>query len=121
MSAELRQGRLSLDQVGVIAARAADGSDEHYAQLAAWPPSTSCVPRSSSNRDPSPIPAPIRRPAITTTGDDQFTWWRITLPHTEAATVEAALAAHREALIAEWKQAHDTGEHAVGGRAADAR
>ena len=32
---ELREGRLSLDQVGVIAARAADGSDEHYAQLAA--------------------------------------------------------------------------------------
>ena len=31
----LRQGQLSLDQVGVIAARAADGSDAHYAQLAA--------------------------------------------------------------------------------------
>ncbi len=28
------EGRLSVDQVGVIAARAADGSDEHYAQLA---------------------------------------------------------------------------------------
>jgi hypothetical protein len=31
----LREGRLSLDQVGVIAARAGQGSDEHYAQLAA--------------------------------------------------------------------------------------
>lgn len=31
---DLQDGRLSLDQVGVIAARAADGSDEHYAQLA---------------------------------------------------------------------------------------
>ena len=30
---ELREGRLSLDQVGVIAARAADGSDEHYAAV----------------------------------------------------------------------------------------
>ena len=30
----MREGRLSLDQVGVIAARAGDGSDEHYAQLA---------------------------------------------------------------------------------------
>ncbi|MEX3650412.1 DUF222 domain-containing protein, partial [Mycolicibacterium porcinum] len=29
---QLREGRLSLDQVGVIASRAADGSDEHYAQ-----------------------------------------------------------------------------------------
>ncbi|WP_156738513.1 DUF222 domain-containing protein, partial [Mycobacterium sp. E2699] len=31
----LRQGRLSLDQVGVIAARAGAGSDAHYAELAA--------------------------------------------------------------------------------------
>src|SRR5689334_9355469 len=31
----LREGRLSLDQVGVIAARAGKGSDEHYAELAA--------------------------------------------------------------------------------------
>src|ERR1700758_1794045 len=31
---DLREGRLSLDQVGVIAARAGEGSDEHYAELA---------------------------------------------------------------------------------------
>ncbi len=31
----MREGRLSLDQVGVIAACAGQGSDEHYAQLAA--------------------------------------------------------------------------------------
>ncbi|WP_459975076.1 DUF222 domain-containing protein, partial [Mycobacterium sp. MUNTM1] len=31
----LREGRLSADQVGVIAARAGEGSDQHYAQLAA--------------------------------------------------------------------------------------
>jgi len=30
----MREGRLSLDQVGVIAAGAGAGSDEHYAQLA---------------------------------------------------------------------------------------
>src|SRR5689334_4663651 len=30
----IREGRLSLDQVGVIAARAGEGSDEHYAELA---------------------------------------------------------------------------------------
>src|SRR6516165_9999105 len=30
----MREGRLSLDQVGVIAARAGAGSDEHYARLA---------------------------------------------------------------------------------------
>ncbi|WP_142282245.1 DUF222 domain-containing protein, partial [Mycobacterium sp. IEC1808] len=33
-TAALRQGRLSLDQVGVIAARAGEGSDEHYVELA---------------------------------------------------------------------------------------
>jgi hypothetical protein len=59
----LRDGRLSLDQVGVIAARAADGSDEHYAQLAAVATVTSCAPRSNSNRDPTPTPAPSRRRA----------------------------------------------------------
>ncbi|HTY27011.1 MAG TPA: DUF222 domain-containing protein, partial [Mycobacterium sp.] len=32
---QLQQGRLSLDQVAVVAARAADGSDAHYAELAA--------------------------------------------------------------------------------------
>ncbi|ETW25605.1 hypothetical protein MGAST_01725, partial [Mycobacterium gastri 'Wayne'] len=32
--AGMREGWLSLDQVGVIAARAGAGSDEHYAQLA---------------------------------------------------------------------------------------
>src|SRR5207253_616888 len=30
----VREGRLSLDQVGVIAAQAGEGSDEHYAALA---------------------------------------------------------------------------------------
>ena len=33
--AAMAEGRLSLDQVGVIAARAGAGSDQHYAQLAA--------------------------------------------------------------------------------------
>jgi hypothetical protein len=32
-TAMVRQGRVSLDQMGVIAERAANGSDEHYAQL----------------------------------------------------------------------------------------
>jgi hypothetical protein len=33
-AAGMREGRLSLDQVGVIAEKAAHGSDEHYARLA---------------------------------------------------------------------------------------
>ena len=34
LAAGMREGRLSLDRVGVIAERAADGSDEHYVELA---------------------------------------------------------------------------------------
>ena len=34
-AAGMAEGRLSLDQLGVIAAGAGEGSDEHYAQLAA--------------------------------------------------------------------------------------
>ena len=33
-AAGMREGRLSLDQVGVIVGRAAEGSDAHYAELA---------------------------------------------------------------------------------------
>ncbi len=66
----MREGRLSLDQVGVIAGGAADGSDEHYAELARGGLGRpSCAPRSSSNRDPNPNPSrprpslsPSRRP-----------------------------------------------------------
>ena len=34
LAAMMRQGRLSLDQIGVIAEHGADGSDAHYAQSA---------------------------------------------------------------------------------------
>ena len=108
---ELRQGRLSLDQVGVIAARAADGSDEHYAQLAAVATVNQLRTAVKLEPRPEPDPRPDPQASITTGSDEQFSWWRIKLAHLEAATFEAALAAHREALIGEWKQAHDTGDH----------
>ena len=111
----MREGRLSLDQVGVIAARAADGSDEHYAQLASVATvnqlrtAVSLEPRP----DPEPRPGPDPRPepesagSITKRSDEQFAYWRITLPHIEAAKFEAALASHRDGLIAEWKRDRD--------------
>ena len=114
---ELRQGRLSLDQVGVIAARAADGSDEHYAQLAQVATVNQLHTAIKLEPRPDPDPRPDPRGSITKTGDEQSTWWRITLPHHEAATFDAALASHREALIAEWKHDHDSGSCR---RAADA-
>ncbi|MEE6179757.1 HNH endonuclease signature motif containing protein [Mycobacterium sp. 050134] len=106
----LREGRLSLDQVGVIAARAGAGSDEHYAQLAHV--ATVNQLRTAINLEPRPQPEsrPQPQPAISKTSHGESTCWRISLPPPDAAKFEAALASHRDALIAEWK--HDHGERA---------
>ena len=75
----MRQGRLSLDQVGVIAARAGEGSDEHYAQLARVATvnqlrtAVKCEPR------PEPDPGPQPQPSITKTSSEQGSCYRITL------------------------------------------
>ena len=105
----MREGQLSLDQVGVIAARAAEGSDEHYAQLAAV--ATVNQLRTAVKLEPRPDPEPRPEPqrSITTTATEVSTSWRITLPHDEAALFDAALKSHHDALIGEWKADHDTG------------
>jgi hypothetical protein len=108
----MREGRLSLDQVGVIAARAGEGSDEHYAQLAAV--ATVDQLRTAVKLEPRPEPAPRPEPerSITKTANEEFTCWRITLPNLDAATFDAALASHRDALIGEWKHDHANGQGA---------
>src|SRR6201991_1801282 len=100
----MREGRLSLDQVGVIAARAGEGSDEHYAELARV--ATVNQLRTAVKLEPRPEPDPRPEPqaSITKTCDEVFSCWRIKLPHTDAARFDAALASHRDALIAEWKR-----------------
>jgi hypothetical protein len=104
----MREGRLSLDQVGVIAQRAGEGSDEHYAALA----SVATVNQLRTAVKLEPRPEPERQPepqcSITKNTDEQFTYWRIKLPHPEAAKFDAALASHRDALIAEWKHDRDS-------------
>ncbi|GAA4533977.1 HNH endonuclease signature motif containing protein [Mycobacterium paraffinicum] len=101
----LREGRLSLDQVGVISARAGEGSDAHYAELARVATvhqlrtAISLEPR----HEPGPQPEPER--SFTKTSTEQGSCYRITLPPPDAAKFDAALASHRDALIAEWK--HD--------------
>ena len=55
----MREGRLSLDQIGVIAAGPAEGSDEHYAQLAAV--ATVNQLRTAVNLEPRPEPEPRPR------------------------------------------------------------
>lgn len=66
----LREGRLSLDQVGVIAARAGEGSDEHYAHLAAV--ATVNQLRIAVNLEPRPdfAPRPAPAPSITKTSSE---------------------------------------------------
>ena len=109
-AAGLREGRLSLDQVGVIAARAGVGSDAHYAALAQV--ATVSQLRTAVKLEPRPHPDPDPPPepqrSITKTVDEQFTCWQITLPNVDAAQFDAALQSHQEALIAEWKHDHDT-------------
>ncbi len=99
----MREGRLSLDQVGVIAGRAAEGSDAHYAELARA--ATVNQLRTAVKLEPRPHPdaRPEPQASITQTSDEEFSCWRIKLDHLDAAKFDAALASHREALIAEWK------------------
>ncbi|WP_157546272.1 DUF222 domain-containing protein, partial [Mycobacterium sp. IS-1742] len=111
----LREGRLSLDQVGVIAESAGPGSDEHDAHLAANASVTQL--RTAIKLEPKPAPEPELenepKPAaeppqasITTTSDEQHTYWRITLPHAESAKVDAALTFRREGMVAQWDRDH---------------
>jgi hypothetical protein len=106
----LREGRLSLDQVGVIAARASDGSDEHYAQLAGVATVTQLRKAVSLEPRPDPQPCPEPQRSITSTTDEAGSWYRIRLPREDAATFDAALASHRDALITEWKDDHGDGK-----------
>ena len=99
----MREGRLSLDQVGVIAARAGNGSDAHYAELARVATVNQLRTALKLQPRPEPDPRPEPQASITKTCDEVFSCWRIKLPHTDAATFDAALASHRDALIAEWK------------------
>src|SRR6516162_5859707 len=109
----MREGWLSLDQVGVIAARAGAGSDEHYVQLARCATVTQL--RTALKLEPRPDAEPRPEPerSITKSSGEQSTCWRITLPHHDAAKFDAALASHRDALVAEWKRDHGDGAGAA--------
>ena len=101
----MREGRLSLDQVGVIAERAGDGSDEHYAQFAAS--ATVAQLRKAVSLEPRPKPDPKPEPersiTKTTHGDGSATY-KIRLSKLEAAKFDAATQSHHDALIADWKR-----------------
>jgi hypothetical protein len=116
-AAGMREGRLSLDQVGVIAAGAGEGSDEHYCELARSA-SVSQL-RTAVKLEPRPQPdRPAPPSSITKTTDGALTCWRIKLAGPAAATFDAALQSHHDALIANWKRDHPDG--ADGGQASEA-
>ena len=108
----MREGRLSLDQVGVIAARAGAGSDQHYAQLAAVASVNQLRTAVKLEPRPEPDPGPQPQPSITKTSSEQFSCWRIKLGHLDAAKFDAALASHRDALIAQYKHDRANGDPA---------
>ncbi|MGE2731477.1 HNH endonuclease signature motif containing protein, partial [Mycolicibacterium vaccae] len=104
----LREGRLSLDRVGVIAEHAADGSDDHYADLAQVATVTQLRTAVRLEPRPDPAPRPERESSITkTVTAEGFTTWRIALPTIEASKFDAALSSHREALVADWRRDQD--------------
>src|SRR5215218_8723436 len=94
-AAGLREGRLSLDQVGIIAEKAGAGSDAHYVTLAevATVNQLRTALKLEPRPEPDPEPEPWRAPqrSITKTSDEQSCTWKIKLPHVEAATFDAAL------------------------------
>lgn len=106
-TAGLREGRVSLDQIGVIAESAAEGCDEHYADLVqvATVSQLRTAVRQEPRPDPESKPEPKRK--ITKYEDDDYTTWKIRLPRVEAAKFEAGLQSHRDALVADWKRDHD--------------
>lgn len=91
---------------------AGQGSDEHYAQLAtsATVNQLRTAVKLEPRPEPEPDPRPEPPPSITKTSGDQHTTFRIRLPHAEAATVDAALQSHHDALIAQWKRDHTDGD-----------
>lgn len=106
----LRDGRLSLDQVGVLAKRAANGSDMHYAQLAEH--ATVQQLRTAVKLEPRPEPEPKPEPprSFTKIEGDGYTTYKIRLPRLEAAKFDAGMHSHRDALVADWKRDHEAGD-----------
>ena len=117
--AGLREGRLSLDQVGVLAERAADGSDDHYVELASVATVTQL--RKAVGLEPRPDVSPKPQPerALSRTDHGESVTYRITVSKIEAAKVDAALAGKRDGLIADWKRDRDQQPGAATGSSAD--
>ncbi|WP_370500687.1 DUF222 domain-containing protein [Mycolicibacterium sp. jd] len=106
----LREGRLSLDQLDVIADRSGPGSDAHYLCLAES--MTVAQLRTAVALEPKPVPEPKPEPgpSMSKSVKGEYTTYRIRVHNLEAAKVDAALASHREGLIADWKSDRATAD-----------
>ncbi|OPE45726.1 HNH endonuclease signature motif containing protein [Mycolicibacterium diernhoferi] len=106
----LREGRVSLDQIGVIAEQAAAGCDDHYANLVQVATVTQL--RTAVKQEPRPDPdrKPEPKRSFSSVDGDGYTTYKIRLPKLEAAKFDAAVASHKDALIADWKRDHDAGD-----------
>ncbi|WNG89617.1 DUF222 domain-containing protein [Mycobacterium sp. ITM-2016-00317] len=121
---DLREGRLSLDQVGAIAEGAGAGSDAHYAVLASH--STVAQLRTAIKQEPKPEPEPlpdaeaepepvvVPQPSISKRVEGEFVCWQIRLPAPEAAIFDAALQSHQDGLIAQWQRDHPDSQDGAG-------
>ncbi len=106
----LREGRLSLDRVGVIAERAAEGCDDHYANLVEYATVTQLRTAVKLEPRPEPKPKPEQRREITSYERDGYTTYKIRLNTLESAKFDAGLPSHKDALVADWKRDHDAGD-----------
>lgn len=106
----LQEGRLSLDQVQVIADRSGPESDAHYLHIAER--MTVAQLRTAVALEPKPVPDPKPEPgpSISKSVTGEYTTYRIRVNNVEAAKVDAALASHRDGLIGDWKRDHADAE-----------
>jgi hypothetical protein len=114
----LGEGVLSEDQAAVIARRAPDGTDGHYADLARFATVSQLqtalraapTPPPPPDPEPEPDPEPVGGPVgeVSAYWTDEGDWvLHARLPKLDGAVVDTALRAHLDALVAEWKRDQD--------------
>jgi len=106
----LRKGGL-VGSSRVIAEHAADGSDQHYAEMAAYSTVNQLRTASNWNRDPKPEAEPRSEPprSISKTADEAVRYLADHPAARRGRHVRRRLASHRDALISQWKRDHPDG------------
>ena len=107
----MREGRLSLDQVGVIAEKAGEGSDEHYvtlAEVATVNQLRTALKAGTTPRTRTRTRARQPERSITKTSDEQGSYLEDqTCPMWMRRRSTRPWPSHQDALITEWKRDHE--------------